>query len=408
MLKLFLTSAVLVTVAIVPVIELTQEKRGLVSRETVENDKQLNALLNDSDLARNHADEFSWKVLSLIARNVEPGLQRQTLKGPSNDEEWELWPDNLKTFPPEPKLSQPPVWTIEQQRDPNVQHFNFQHNPLSPAVLKNAKLPAHLPCEVDASFSPAITSELQEVRRNPVSFGYITGSHLYYQQGLAQAFKDSQSGKPIAFPWNSVEIKAQWEEVGPSDTADRSTYHWNRDNCGNVYRLVALHIMTRALPNWTWATWEWVKNPKRCVDNGCEDSFGAVLAKVASADCQNGACPDRGPSKQLLGLFRNLGVSSEWRYYRLNGSQIDFNTPTILGNSEIEVEIMQSSSCITCHYLARVQSDGTVPLEYKDFESSSTPGKLGKTGPPGSFENDGVSISFVWSAVAHAAPAQMK
>lgn len=175
----------------------------------------------------------------------------------------------------------------------------------------------------------------EEVRMNKTAFDFVVGNDLWYIQGQEAAFK---KGDKIDFPPDAKEIKAIWR---PISEAQKPRYHWagNPLDGNKPYGLVALHVISKALPNWTWATFEQVDNPNRCKVEGCHDSFGLT--------------PDGQVSPALLKMFGDAGLGSEWQYYRLDGSQVDFvnasSQPTILGNSVTENGFMLTSSCITCH-----------------------------------------------------------
>ncbi len=67
---------------------------------------------------------------------------------------------------------------------------------------------------------------------------------------------------------------------------DPTLYHVNtvtEDGKPVPYALVAMHVISKMVPNWSWATFEQVNNPGRCDILGCVDSFGAVPARVPPA-----------------------------------------------------------------------------------------------------------------------------
>ena len=102
----------------------------------------------------------------------------------------------------------------------------------------------------------------------------------------------------------------------------------------------ALHITTKDIPNWFWATFEHVDNPSR------EGAEGWQTPTVDSAS-------------DFRGFPSGLGIeNSRWQYYRLRGTQVDFvdsfGNPTILANSQIESGFQVTSSCITCHARAAI------------------------------------------------------
>jgi len=170
---------------------------------------------------------------------------------------------------------------------------------------------------------------------NKATFDFIVANNLWYLQGQEAAF---QNNTKIDFPVESKEIKAIWQ---PISEADKQRFHWaNNPLDGNKpYGLVALHVISKDLPNWTWATFEQVDNPERCLAKPCHDSFGVTPSGDVSPDLQS--------------LFQAAGLGPEWQFYRLTGMQVDFldasGQPTILGNSVIEKGFLLSSSCITCH-----------------------------------------------------------
>ena len=111
---------------------------------------------------------------------------------------------------------------------------------------------------------------------------------------------------------------------------------------------------------------------------------------------------------ELLAMFAAAGLGPEWQNYRLKGSQTDFTDATgratLLGNSITERGFVQTSSCMTCHAQASVDSSGLFPpLVGFDPNSQSTNGALN----PQWFYNTNtnpwtptyVPIDFVWGIV---------
>ena len=152
---------------------------------------------------------------------------------------------------------------------------------------------------------------LEETRRNRASFDFIVQNNLFKLSGLIAAF-----GKTISFPIDAIEIKANWVAVSgiPDFTHNRVTvaevpqlYHVSTAN-DVQYALVAMHVISKLVPNWTWATFEHRFNPARCDVIGCKDMFGAQTAMRAAE-------PDRGPG--LSGLRQDAGAhrhAGERRY----------------------------------------------------------------------------------------------
>jgi hypothetical protein len=160
-------------------------------------------------------------------------------------------------------------------------------------------------------------------------------------------------------------VKANWIVI---DEKDKEKFHWNYSSEGQLLGLVAMHIISKDLPNWFWCTFEHVDNPGRGDFIGIHDSFGADPAHTPShTTTAGGKYPAETRTKALLEFFEVNGFKGEWadqfKNYRLKGSQVDFTDgsgrPLLLGNSVTEGGFVPSASCITCHARATVTMDGT-------------------------------------------------
>src|SRR5262249_18831288 len=152
-------------------------------------------------------------------------------------------------------------------------------------------------------------------------------NNLYKVSGLRAAF-----GKTLSFPVDSIEVKANWVQVSniPAFTNNRVTvaqvpqlYHVNRGNDGNDYALVAMHVISKLVPNWTWATFEHQFNPKRCDIIGCRDAFGAQQAVVQSNPSPQGY-PPCAKTPALTAMLGAANIDPVYNNYCLKGSQVDF------------------------------------------------------------------------------------
>ncbi len=334
-------------------------------------------LANAGSLAMNDPDKFNWTIFSRICK---PAASQEGGSGKpaTNDVVWETWADDVRTYPQSPDPANPPEWPgygIAPQR-----------KTLEPITQQSFR--AHLLQKL-GQVVPLIAPNggSEEVRRNKTSFDFIIKNGLWYQQGLASEFKirTSNTYEPLSFPTGAVEVKAIWRKI-PKDSM--AFFHWNYDAAGDLYGLIALHIMTKALPNWTWATWEWVGNTGRCDDLGCHDSFGVVPANVSPNGSEDkGYAPGR-LTASLVQLFKDQGVADEWKNYRLKGSQVDWTDATgrttLLGNSITESGFVQTSSCITCHSVASFNAKGV-------FQNT-----IGFT-PSGQSQNGPVNPSNFWT-----------
>jgi len=272
----------------------------------------------DPDPAMNNADMVAWQLFVQVNTSAAtPG---------NNNALFETWASDSDTF------RQNPVWPSTPSR-----------TVLSPpALLLFKPLPPGLQPHV-------VPGGGEEVRRNKPTFDFIVQNGLYTRAGLRRAFA---SGKPITFPVDSIEVKANWV---PVETVNPALYHVNTASDGKQYALVSMHLISKQVPNWTWATFEHQNNPGRCDYLGCNDSFGATVPSVAPEPASQfgKVYPPCQKSAALLAMFQNAKLDAVWQNYCLKGSQVDFTTPTgvptLLGNSVTENGFVNTSSCLTCH-----------------------------------------------------------
>ena len=306
---------------------------------------------NDPAVPLNQPDRYVWQLFVQVnARGVQSVIRTPDGRSlTTNSALWETWADDPDTFPANPDPNNPPKW-------PGV-------SPRAKRLLEKAKAGAH-PHDAAGIRDGLLTVPAggsEEVRRNRATFDYVVQNGLWYTEGIAAFFA---SGNVVDFPADAIEAKGNWIEIKETDKPD---YHWNYDASGKLYGLVAMHITSKAIPNWIWATFEWVGNPGRCDFIGCRDCFGYAPAVVPSNTKGAGAVyPGGTMSAELATLFRQGGLTGEWgqewRNYRLKGSQTDFTdssgVPLLVGNSVTEGGFVQTASCMTCHARAAVDSNG--------------------------------------------------
>lgn len=304
----------------------------------------------------------------------------------NNDALFETWASDGETFAVNPQWPAPgqvkelrPNILLQLRDSERALQLGKQGGAIQPFVLP----PPH-PLKAGQN--------LEETRRNKVAFDFIVVNGLYKITGLQKAFAAfAQNNKRISFPADAIEVKANWFPVvsttdptksgipgfngSPSDAA--RFYHVNIASDHKQYALVSMHIISKIVPNWTWATFEHQNNPGRCEYIGCRDTFGSVSAYVApdttipdAADpsYQNPknnpvpypACPQ---SEALAKLFADAAIDPAFKSYCLKGSQTDFvdatGTALRLGNSITEETFDFQASCMTCHARAASGSDGT-------------------------------------------------
>ena len=195
----------------------------------------------------------------------------------------------------------------------------------------------------------------------------------------------------------------------------RQRYYVNRAQDGNDYGLVGLHIMSKAIPNWTWATFEQTDNTGRCDYLGCHDAFGAKDQNVDANKLPDKGYPECTHTAELDTMLKDAGLTEGyWKYYCLKGSQVDFADQSAwggrLGNSITEAGFVPTSSCISCHvrsaFDAKMASkfsggfndDGTGPIGYPDpatFYKLKGPPKFTMPRPPYQF----LPMDFIWSFI---------
>jgi hypothetical protein len=280
------------------------------------------------NLAINQPDQFSWR---LFTQAVTPAATSG-----NNNVLFETWASDSDTFkvPPQFPATAPSPMSL---RAPVLTQFFPRRLGLQPHVLPGGG---------------------EEVRRNMSAFRFIVDNNLHTVDGLVQAFAD---GKPISFPIDAVEVKANWI---PADTPgiDSSRYHTNTAPDGKKYALVAMHVISKQIPDWTWATFEQQDNAGRCDFIGCHDDFGATVPNVPAAASAGQKYPPCVKTPAVQAIFTAASLDAVWQNYCLKGSQADFTDstgrPTHLGNSVTEAGFVNTSSCITCHGRAAVSSAG--------------------------------------------------
>jgi hypothetical protein len=185
---------------------------------------------------------------------------------------------------------------------------------------------------------------LTEIRMNRPAFEYIRAHELYNLDGQLRLLAQH---RVVSFPAATTEVKAQWRPIG---AADKSRYHTvevlQDDGTKRLYGLTALHLVTKDLPTWFWATFEHVDNP------GLADTDGWLLSSSDRFGCR-GDRADCNRAPVGIGL-----EGSVWQFYRLRGTLTRYvdaaGRPLRLANSELEAGLQETASCITCHARASI------------------------------------------------------
>jgi hypothetical protein len=301
----------------------------------------------DPNPAMNNPDKTSWELFVLATKPVPTAGNNNVM--------FETWASNDDMFQPNPTFpgaSGPPSCGPQQVAALIIPTA-------SPKILNVPALEAlapRLPGLQPRIFNPNTEPSMEEVRHNDATFNFIVCNKLQTRAGLRAAFA---SGVPISFPEDSIEVKANWV---PAGNRSPSEFHINMASDHKLYALVSMHIISKKVPNWTWATFEQKDNPGRCDYLDCRDSFGATVADLPTNNSIDGRYNPCVKTEALKKMFADAGLAPLWENYCLKGSQTEFTTatgiPTRLGNSVTERSFVESSSCMTCHSRSAVTAQG--------------------------------------------------
>ena len=312
-----------------------------------------------TNLATQDPDKQAWEIFADLNQPIgqnpqEPGFPR-----------WRHWPEQAMVYPANPDPQNPPKWSeISESKSVVKAH---------PPIQKMLRLREN-PIEFfDSQFSTtedaaceAFGGASEEVRINKQTVDYLQANDLWYVEGKAARFA---SGQVVNFPPDAREVKANWIKLEDAEkalghTVDKEDYHWDKDDAGNIWLLVAMHLVSKETPNWIWATFEHEDNPCWNKHLKAQDTFGLKDGQV---------------TQDLLALFDKYKLDREpWANYRLDGAQVNFTDPTgrpiILGNSITEFGFQTTASCMTCHSRSTTDRTGSKFLPVFDYVGQSDNG----------------------------------
>jgi hypothetical protein len=171
---------------------------------------------------------------------------------------------------------------------------------------------------------------------------------------------------------DSLEVKLDWVPVTSYNPTfacpDPTNRLYTETINGTCYALVAIHISSKVMLNWLWATFEpnsSVTNPNRCdpkLYGACFDPWGTT----SSQPYGKGQTAQQSP--ELHEAMADAHLNPAFGNYFLTGVQTQFvdnyGKPIQLGNSFVEFNQgvpPGKSSCITCHQYANF--DGKQPTQ---------------------------------------------
>ena len=311
----------------------------------------------DAALAARDPDRFAWEMFKALTWPADEKSRMPASDRPYGDPGpvmFETWAEADQVYLA--KGAEPPTWDkIEWSA---TRTLNDRSVPRQIAMFRDVK----------SVKSGDVSDEQEEVWLNRATFDYIRENGLFSVEGQQWFFYNH---RPIVFPPGAIEVQAVWRPIGEEDKA---RYQWAefRDSKRKkryLYGLTALHIQSKVLPNWFWATFEHVDNPYRpgLFDEGWLNPSRDSLACPASELACN-----RAPTG--IGL-----EGTRWENYRLRGTQTGYvdadGNPVILANSELETGFQQSASCMSCHVRATIGPN-------RNEAASFTLGAGGKDHPP--------------------------
>jgi hypothetical protein len=258
---------------------------------------------------------------------------------------WETW-----------KLARTEVFLANGCRPPAWDDFSLDETLTAGVSTKTFELPKSLViqnlaagAEVTDAFSVEVARNLLhadlpdglfglgggETRMNRATFEFIVnnpaGYELYNWDGQEEFYEAFAAGQvdKLSFPTDSIEVKAMWtlltDDENQAGVGNR--YYLSTGQDGQTYKLGALHIITKDVPKWFWATFRHKEGP------------APLLPSVGEA-----GRPD-------------ALTSTIWENYELSGTQTDYvdeiGQATLLSDPMIE-NGFEASSCISCHALSTI------------------------------------------------------
>jgi hypothetical protein len=348
---------------------------GAASGQTV---SEPGGTLADAGLAISNPDEYAWRLFFFLnhqAKAGTAGVADETKKfgqlDPDASVVWETWA--LASPPPTlPNGDCNEVYKKDGSKP--VDWDKLDRTKLSKCLAPNVERETFLSAlrrSVPTTGFVAPSPDSQEVHMNRAAYEFITRDDIQLynldgQEALLQKAVAAGNRQLIVFPGLAKEVKAQWQVI---DDTQKGRYLWREatssiDHQKHLFGLVALHILTKDLPNWFWADFGHVDCEGTSPVNGCDLSPQGVKlghnnlpATTTPIDATTRGPDGTGAGPSGTGGLRNETVGTVWANYILRGTQTAFTSadgePTILSNPVIEGPFQQSS-CISCHALATI------------------------------------------------------
>ncbi|MGH9562624.1 MAG: hypothetical protein ACRD3S_14320 [Terracidiphilus sp.] len=305
-------------------------------------------------------DRTAWQIF--VAANCPTGNASAPLT-------WETWPTQEQVFAASSTATVESLKSMGAGVNTSLERFHPSVLAQTLHSVESAQPLAIAPNQCNTQKTSAVNPYTgasrtrilcEEVRMNPAAAQYVIANKLNTLQGQGTFI---QNGGKIDFPTSAIELKADWEQNCTDNTLHSETIQ------GVNYCLVAMHINSKVVPDWLWATFETLsaqENPARCYSIGCTDLFGFAPAVVPSGYNSLKVRSAQKMTAQLTTLETSAGLESDLAQYTLDGAQTSFlrpnGSPTLLGNSVTEAELagvpLNAASCITCHSTSNVNTQG--------------------------------------------------
>jgi hypothetical protein len=314
---------------------------------------------HDARAAAAASDEYAWRLF--VALNWPADARSRTADARATLEMnrptvWEAWENTATIFRDDG--ADPGPWrgamTPAGLADPaRFETVSLKDRPNLRHIVRGQMVPLADPVSG--------ARRLTEIRMNLVAYDYIRAHELYNLDGQMKALAEHRS---VSFPAATTEVKAKWRPIA---AADRSRYHTvevrQADGTTRLYGLTALHVVTKDLPSWFWATFEHLDNPRLADADGWQ---------LPSSD--HFACARSLPDCNRMPI--GIGIeNSVWQFYRLRGTLTRYvdadGQPLRLANSELEAGLQATASCMTCHARASIGAAAGAPVRLPIFDDAS-------------------------------------
>ena len=330
--------------------------------------KQLQALISSQQesakLANSDPITYAWDLFfytnwpALTDPNHRGQPDPKKAFGKTGPVVWETWKNTSETFLCTGLA--PAVWTTREPIPPPLCPPSTAAIP-KPQPSDSGKLWQDMTgnSEVDGFPAKDNTGQdiLYQIRMDKSTFDYVVAGALYNIEGQIQY---AATKGALNFDWTAMEVKSSWRWLDTTDAGCTAQDYFTanalwaeKDASGKFVRwrtglmgLTGLHILTKALPQWVWITFEQVNNLK-CTK---VDRMFPIPQNVATVNAQM--------QKALAG--------TKWANYELVGVQtaaMDGSKPVLLANTQLETAFQSRSSCLTCHAIASVATQKPQPAD---------------------------------------------